>query len=325
MFAGHSEYDQVCRIYEVLGCPPAALLQAGSRSQKFFCRSEFFEEIKDGLEDFKGECASLGLMQGQADSPEKLVDSRDVQIVPPVFSVDCALPMMPPSDFVRSVLKQQESGEEADAKCANSFSGSTTAETDDSDGLDEQPKPREEPKPKRKRLRLIVRWSLKTRKAYEKDELKKEPPQKKYSRIESIGDMIGKVPLKGKLSQEEKERESSHRTKFEQMLAGMLCMNPDKRWTPKQALEHTFVTGEPHDPMWTPPFDTKVASFATALPPKAACTERVAKGPKVSTVAQTPPEAKAEAKTSGEVTTPVVPSVPAAPKAVEAPGFSTGS
>jgi len=56
IFPGHSEYDQVCRIVEVLGVPPISMLEAGKHRSKFFKRME--QEIPAPPDTGDGDLAS---------------------------------------------------------------------------------------------------------------------------------------------------------------------------------------------------------------------------------------------------------------------------
>lgn len=59
---------------------------------------------------------------------------------------------------------------------------------------------------------------------------------------------------------EEKER----RLCFLQFLSGLLQLNPDLRWTPKQASGHPFVLGKPYAPDFRPQPDHPVPNFQKA-------------------------------------------------------------
>mmetsp|Transcript_23393 Transcript_23393/g.61444 ORF Transcript_23393/g.61444 Transcript_23393/m.61444 type:complete len:1064 (-) Transcript_23393:298-3489(-) len=48
IFPGHSEYDQVCRISEVMGLPPTRMLDAGKTTRKYFRRVEEPLDAGDG-------------------------------------------------------------------------------------------------------------------------------------------------------------------------------------------------------------------------------------------------------------------------------------
>eukprot|EP00271_Cylindrocystis_brebissonii_P010019 TRINITY_DN259_c0_g1_i1.p1 TRINITY_DN259_c0_g1~~TRINITY_DN259_c0_g1_i1.p1 ORF type:complete len:1341 (-),score=300.84 TRINITY_DN259_c0_g1_i1:710-4732(-) len=48
------------------------------------------------------------------------------------------------------------------------------------------------------------------------------------------------------------EAERAHRTSFIHFLRGVLQLDPDKRWTPVQALAHPFLTEEPFSVDWKP-------------------------------------------------------------------------
>merc|ERR1719346_262539 len=58
---------------------------------------------------------------------------------------------------------------------------------------------------------------------------------------------------------------------FLQFLWGVLQINPDRRWTPKQAIKHSFITGAAYNPDFQPPDDEPVPSFTRATPPGRPC------------------------------------------------------
>lgn len=107
-------------------------------------------------------------------------------------------------------------------------------------------------------------WRLKTREEYERDERKKEPTPKKYFEFKSLEQMLELIPCKKDQSQRALKEEQERRLCFLQFLRGVLQLNPDERWTPKQAAHHTFITGACYDPDFQPPPDVPVPSFTTA-------------------------------------------------------------
>lgn len=110
-------------------------------------------------------------------------------------------------------------------------------------------------------------WRLKTREEYERDDAghKKEPIPKKYCNFKSLEQMVELVPFRGlggtrkplNESQERKimEEEKDRRACFLQFLTGVLNISVEERWTPKQANSHSFISGEPYEANWAPPWD----------------------------------------------------------------------
>jgi len=112
------------------------------------------------------------------------------------------------------------------------------------------------------RKALQTFWRLKTLEEYENDEQKKEPTRSKYFNFNSLEQMIELVPYKEDQSRQAFKREQERRLCFLQFLSGLLQLNPDERWTAKQAAAHPFITQARYDPGFTPPPDEPVPSFA---------------------------------------------------------------
>lgn len=130
-------------------------------------------------------------------------------------------------------------------------------------------------------------YELKSREQYGQENNKNELPRKKYFPQTTLKDIIlqynnGKPQLskeeieRRKMSgsvnyireEEEREREMQARLCILDFLYGVLELNPLKRWTPQQALQHPFITQKP----FTGPFKpdgqiqfTKSTSITSSL------------------------------------------------------------
>eukprot|EP00007_Cunea_sp_BSH-02190019_P004288 CAMPEP_0174233496 /NCGR_PEP_ID=MMETSP0417-20130205/3515_1 /TAXON_ID=242541 /ORGANISM="Mayorella sp, Strain BSH-02190019" /LENGTH=1125 /DNA_ID=CAMNT_0015311713 /DNA_START=50 /DNA_END=3423 /DNA_ORIENTATION=- len=115
--------------------------------------------------------------------------------------------------------------------------------------------------------------SLKTEKQYARENNIAVQPNKKYFNYNRLDKLIRKYPLKPNLSPAQSAREMSSRAAFYHFLTGLLALDPEKRWTPEQALCHPFITGEPFHGGWPP---VTVRFPVSPSPP------RVARGSKVA-------------------------------------------
>ena len=52
--------------------------------------------------------------------------------------------------------------------------------------------------------------------------------------------------------EEEKRQRMVERSSFYDLLTGMMEIDPSQRWTPSQALQHPFITGEPFEGPFSP-------------------------------------------------------------------------
>ena len=123
------------------------------------------------------------------------------------------------------------------------------------------------PSPMRRKSKRRLVWRLKTKEEYERDEHKKEPTPKKYFNFSSMEQMVTMAPYRSNLSRRQLKEEKERRLCFLQFLSGLLRLNPDLRWTPKQASVHPFILGKAHDPDFQPQADHPVTNFQKAVPP----------------------------------------------------------
>eukprot|EP00249_Psilotum_nudum_P023542 c28917_g1_i3 orf=630-3857(+) len=69
----------------------------------------------------------------------------------------------------------------------------------------------------------------------------------------NLEQLITNYPSRKKMSQEEIEKEYGSRFVFIDFLKGLLHLDPQQRWTPRQAAQHPFVTEDPFDGPFKPP------------------------------------------------------------------------
>ncbi|GAA5813166.1 hypothetical protein MFLAVUS_006640 [Mucor flavus] len=126
-------------------------------------------------------------------------------------------------------------------------------------------------------------YELKSRDQYSHENNKNELPRKKYFPQTTLKDIIlmynqGKPQLskeeteKRRLSgaanymrdEEEKQRETEARLSILDFLYGVLELNPLKRWTPQQALQHPFITQKPYTGPFKPDGQIKFSGDASS-------------------------------------------------------------
>jgi dual specificity protein kinase YAK1 len=75
---------------------------------------------------------------------------------------------------------------------------------------------------------------------------------KQYFNHKALADIIDAYPIKSGLSPEQQQVECIHRKSFTNFLEGLLDLNPGTRWSPRQALQHPFITGKPYKQPFRP-------------------------------------------------------------------------
>jgi len=83
---------------------------------------------------------------------------------------------------------------------------------------------------------------------------------KKYFKYTEFSDIIASIPYKAstldpsdeEAVEEEKRQRMVERSSFYDLLTGMMEIDPSQRWTPSQALQHPFITGEPFEGPFSP-------------------------------------------------------------------------
>lgn len=100
------------------------------------------------------------------------------------------------------------------------------------------------------------RYELKPLDKYAKEQGKSEQPSKRYFSAKTLPDLINTYPImrKTQMSNKEIEKEKFNRLAFIDFLQGLLNLNPIERWSPQQAKQHPFITGEAFTCPFQPPF-----------------------------------------------------------------------
>ncbi|KAJ3431192.1 homeodomain interacting protein kinase isoform a [Anaeramoeba flamelloides] len=85
---------------------------------------------------------------------------------------------------------------------------------------------------------------LKTTEQYSIENQTRASEHRNYFNYETFPEIIMNVSIKKKLKREEIEKELKNRACLLDFLNGCLRINPTSRWTPKEAIQHPFITGE---------------------------------------------------------------------------------
>jgi dual specificity protein kinase YAK1 len=112
---------------------------------------------------------------------------------------------------------------------------------------------------------------LKTLEQYSRERNANEQPGKQYFKATTLPDIINQAPMpnfkssrhgteveKGRCTQESPTGgadvlplELNNRASFIDFCQGLLNLNPVERWTPQQARQHPFITGEKFTKPWS--------------------------------------------------------------------------
>ena len=127
------------------------------------------------------------------------------------------------------------------------------------------------------------------------------PPcrNKQYFKHTELPDLIAHHPrLKPLESEAEKVEDRERRGSMLHCLQGLLLIDPSQRWTPRQALRHPFVTGEPFQTELSLPFDAEPNAKPTGSTPSTGNRESdgfASGAPYVGAAAGAPPPVSAAA------------------------------
>ncbi|KAK8945039.1 Serine/threonine-protein kinase AFC1 [Platanthera zijinensis] len=100
---------------------------------------------------------------------------------------------------------------------------------------------------------VIHTYRVLTAEEYEARESKKPVIGKRYFNYVKLEDVIAKYPFKKNLLEEEVKKEILDRLKLVDFLRGLVEFDPAKRWSPLQASNHPFITGEALTCPYNPP------------------------------------------------------------------------
>lgn len=87
-------------------------------------------------------------------------------------------------------------------------------------------------------------FTLRSQQDFEAHNQQAAPVGKRYFKHSRLADIIGAYPTKQGASDEEVARERAQREAFLDLLLGVLELEPSARWSPRQALQHPFFTGQ---------------------------------------------------------------------------------
>ncbi|KAH9892524.1 kinase-like protein [Cubamyces lactineus] len=100
------------------------------------------------------------------------------------------------------------------------------------------------------------KYRLKSLEQYSREHNTNEQPGKQYFKANSLPEIIRQAPMPAFKSssrqQHEIEKEMNNRAAFIDFVQGLLNMNPIERWSPQQARQHPFITGEKWTGPWSP-------------------------------------------------------------------------
>ncbi|KAI0645637.1 kinase-like protein [Trametes meyenii] len=100
------------------------------------------------------------------------------------------------------------------------------------------------------------KFRLKSLEQYSREHNTNEQPGKQYFKANSLPEIIRQAPMPTFKStsrqQHEIEKEMNNRASFIDFVQGLLNMNPIERWSPQQARQHPFITGEKWTGPWSP-------------------------------------------------------------------------
>ncbi|KAI8993077.1 kinase-like protein [Trametes punicea] len=100
------------------------------------------------------------------------------------------------------------------------------------------------------------KYRLKSIEQYSREHNTNEQPGKQYFKANSLPEIIRQAPMpafkSGARQQHEVDKEIQNRAAFIDFVQGLLNMNPIERWSPQQARQHPFITGEKWTGPWSP-------------------------------------------------------------------------
>ncbi|KAI7874648.1 kinase-like protein [Lichtheimia hyalospora FSU 10163] len=90
------------------------------------------------------------------------------------------------------------------------------------------------------------KYRLRSLEQYSREQGKMEQPSKRYFSARTLPDLINNYPImrKASMTAKEIEKEKQSRLAFIDFLQGLLNLNHFERWSPQQAKQHPFITGE---------------------------------------------------------------------------------
>ena len=114
-------------------------------------------------------------------------------------------------------------------------------------------------------------FQLKSMEQFSREHRVQEQPSKQYFPGTTLPEVIRLTPISRRSGRSaDTDKEMANRAAFTDFVAGLLNMNPLERWTPQQAKQHPFITGEPYTQPWQPSDASAIAATAAAAAAAAA-------------------------------------------------------
>ena len=97
-------------------------------------------------------------------------------------------------------------------------------------------------------------YQLKSLEQFSREHRVQEQVSKQYFPGRTLEEIVRLAPLSRRSGRSaDTEKEMANRAAFTDFVAGLLNLDPHARWTPQQAKQHPFITGEPFTGPWQPP------------------------------------------------------------------------
>ena len=233
IFPGVSEHNQVCRIAEMLGPTPDVMLEAGKYTNKFYRRVNPPPTLQ------AASLATSGSLLPPEPKPEPSASSA---LSAAGMSAKSRLAAMQPTDnqwssgprLSRMPHVETEPGPPPPPTIVSSSSVPTATPAAAAAAPPLQPPP---PPPSKFAMKTPAEYAADTRNAV--------PESKKYFKHSRLRDICVAYPYRRGLSPEQQARDRERRGALVHFLHQVLVLLPHQRLTPRQALAHPFVTGEP--------------------------------------------------------------------------------
>eukprot|EP00930_Biecheleria_cincta_P063974 TRINITY_DN4951_c0_g1_i1.p1 TRINITY_DN4951_c0_g1~~TRINITY_DN4951_c0_g1_i1.p1 ORF type:complete len:782 (+),score=121.73 TRINITY_DN4951_c0_g1_i1:136-2481(+) len=214
IFPGQSEHDQLTYISNVLGQFPLHMLDKGTKTRRFFRRTEIPEDV-----------------------PREVLTSRGMQQDSPCAGVDLTSETQGSTTAAGSADEGGSSTTHGEGFAADEATATLAAQLQDHAARGKPLQPRGLA-PRRKTRSA---WRMKTSEEYARDEHTTPPTSQRRWNFTSLEQMAAKIP------------EEELKLSFVQFLHGLLKMSPKERWTATQALQHAFLNSEArYDPDFEP-------------------------------------------------------------------------
>ncbi|KAI8069249.1 hypothetical protein BC940DRAFT_29875 [Gongronella butleri] len=112
-------------------------------------------------------------------------------------------------------------------------------------------------------------YRLRSLEQYAMEQGKHEQPSKRYFSATTLPELINTYPVfrKESMTTKELDKEKQNRLALIDFLQGLLNLNHFERWSPQQAKQHPFITGEPFTGPFKPPFIPRAQSSIKLPPP----------------------------------------------------------